>query len=711
MGKAASQPRTLDDLILLATNDPSDIIAGNDSYQALVCTTSQLSPELLRAIKSILETHHFALILLDDGRTASQMLQKHELLHQMASQQNGLTLTTSPRLYVFSYGQQFLAISKHIWRLDHQGDSNPSNDLTLIYDHEDSSSYQTISNLLAHTGQLPNIIVTERAEQLFPLVDSLRQINWYTARVTENNQNLSDVSWVGIDSLVSSGKVHHWQQRVRPYKRGYRFSPDVLSFNAINSETTKRFIATRLDLADQQLLYLDFEQPTQLEQAVYANVNFTNDPVRGRCIQLASTEHYIDLGTIFPKELTEISVAVWIRPDSLSGNHSIIGVGEDFSVKIQEGNMCFTTPDVLDHIATHDSIALHQWHHLAYVLTQQQDLYFYLNGKLVDMQKASNLESTAASLLIGSNLWEEAFNGKMDDLRIWTRALSTREVHELFETPPGEPPFNWWYLSVLVLLPLLLLLRKGKKASGTASNHHPTINLQLQVFGQFRLYDLDGNELTQALSPQRLELLLVLLFYATEQKGISSTRLNDLLWEGYDSERAKNSRSTQVSKLRELLSQNTGIQITYSEKRWRLLFDEKSSCDLHLIHQLLERQQPANDLTLLLQLISAGPMLPNYQFEWLDTFKSNTHHQLINYLSTAIETCPDPQLLHQCCDAIFKIDPLNEPTLKHKIGQLIKDGKHGLAKSTFDQFCRTYQAYYSETFTTSYSDFVSSLRN
>ncbi|WP_221409542.1 LamG-like jellyroll fold domain-containing protein [Marinoscillum furvescens] len=702
---SANQQRSLDELIILAAPHPQALLRDTAAvYNALVCTSDQLEEEVMDAIRQRLTQNHFVLVLQDSALQTLSLLRKHGLDTLLTSTE-GTTLSTQPSLFVFSYGPDFLSITHHIWAVDHQGDSNPANDLALIHDNNDSTSLKYISTLLRRTGKLPNIIVSDSPEELLPLTDSLGQLELYTARVTENGQNLPEVSWAKIEGLTTSGKVHHWQQRVRPYKRGYRFSPDVLSFNAINSETTKRFIATRLSLEDNQILHLTFDNEAELHPAVYANVTFIDDPQRGTCVQFASTNHYIDFGQVIPQNLTELSLSVWIRPDSLSGNHSIVGVGEDFSIKIQEGRMCFTTPDILDHIAIHDSIPLKQWHHLAYVYTQKQELHFYLNGKLVDSQSASELESTAQSLLIGSNLWEESFSGKMDNLRIWNRALSTREVHELYHAPLPERTFNWWYLVLLVVVPVFWLLRKNKRPSVTYTPP-PHDELQLQVFGQFRLSNLDGKELTHALSPQRLELFLVLLFHTLDKKGISTARLNDLLWEGYSSERAKNSRSTQVSKLRELLSQNTGINITYTNKRWRLALGAHTRCDLFMVTALLAKNNPRQDLSTLLPLVNSGPLLPNLQFEWLDAFKSSIHHDIIRYLTNAMSLYEDAAVLHQCCDVVFKIDPLNEPTLKRKLALHIEEGNHGLAKSTFDQFCRTYQAYYSEPFSHHYADFV-----
>jgi uncharacterized repeat protein (TIGR02543 family) len=86
------------------------------------------------------------------------------------------------------------------------------------------------------------------------------------------------------------------------------------------------------------------------------------------------------------------------------------------------------------------------WNHIVFVRSSI-DMYcrFYINGKLVGQQNQSYLhyESIIAPLQIGawiglSGLLERFFEGELDDLRIFNRALSQSEVEALNQVESGQ---------------------------------------------------------------------------------------------------------------------------------------------------------------------------------------------------------------------------------------------------------------------------------
>jgi hypothetical protein len=65
------------------------------------------------------------------------------------------------------------------------------------------------------------------------------------------------------------------------------------------------------------------------------------------------------------------------------------------------------------------------------------NLRFYLNGTLVAIQAITGAMVTSANgLSLGGNtVWNEYFAGRIDDIRIYNRALSAAEIATDRDTP------------------------------------------------------------------------------------------------------------------------------------------------------------------------------------------------------------------------------------------------------------------------------------
>ena len=89
------------------------------------------------------------------------------------------------------------------------------------------------------------------------------------------------------------------------------------------------------------------------------------------------------------------------------------------------------------------------WHH-SVIVYNNRNASFYLDNKLIEEKKLTNSSGVSSSdLLIGqqfSGISGRGWKGKIDDIRIYSRALSEKEVAELYEEPQDDLvayyPFN-----------------------------------------------------------------------------------------------------------------------------------------------------------------------------------------------------------------------------------------------------------------------------
>lgn len=142
----------------------------------------------------------------------------------------------------------------------------------------------------------------------------------------------------------------------------------------------------------------------------------------------------------------QISVAVWIRAANVVGYHNILAHGwrnnpnEDVSLRIREGSYEFTYWNSVDHVAS-APIAdsdVGAWIHLCGVF-DGSEYRIYRNGALA----ASTADTTAAPPNIDApwaigarapqpDSLERLFEGQLDDLRVYGRALTAAEVEALY---------------------------------------------------------------------------------------------------------------------------------------------------------------------------------------------------------------------------------------------------------------------------------------
>jgi hypothetical protein len=84
------------------------------------------------------------------------------------------------------------------------------------------------------------------------------------------------------------------------------------------------------------------------------------------------------------------------------------------------------------------SLPVGNWYHLVGVY-DGNFVRLYVNGSLVDSEPVSDMDATSVDAGIGSNIDEGGryFDGQIDELRVYERALSEQEVEDLHKAPRG----------------------------------------------------------------------------------------------------------------------------------------------------------------------------------------------------------------------------------------------------------------------------------
>lgn len=233
------------------------------------------------------------------------------------------------------------------------------------------------------------------------------------------------------------------------------------------------------------------------------------------------------------------------------------------------------------------------------------------------------------------------------------------------------------------------------------------------LFGNLQLFDKDGEDITKYLSPLIRELFLVVLLYTVKWgRGISSEKLTEILWFDKSVESARNNRSVNIAKLKLILERMDGCQISKNTGYWMIEFDQNNvKVDykqyLNIVNGKGEiDKQSVNKLT---KIVHRGSFLSNVEYDWLDTFKSEISNEIIDtylHYAATIKIADDPEFLINLANYISYFDSVNEEAMVIKCKALVHLGKHSLAKSKFETFCKDYKVIYGEDFKQSFQEIL-----
>ncbi|MDR1632551.1 MAG: hypothetical protein LBR97_06695 [Dysgonamonadaceae bacterium] len=235
--------------------------------------------------------------------------------------------------------------------------------------------------------------------------------------------------------------------------------------------------------------------------------------------------------------------------------------------------------------------------------------------------------------------------------------------------------------------------------------------------GGFEVFNKDGKNITGIFTPT-LKYMLVLIVLSTlkNNKGISSARLQELLWFDKSEEAARNNRSVNIRKLRVLLQEVGNIDINNQNGYWAITLPDSVLSDYKETLRLIDRIQDGEitqkeDLMRLLELLSYGNLLPGIQLEWIDNFKTNFSNTVIDALMAVLNNrqnpfYKNPDIRLKIADSLLNLDSINEDAIRIKCKTFIRMGKKGLAKTTFDNFSREYKSLLGEPYSGSIKNFL-----
>jgi hypothetical protein len=152
-----------------------------------------------------------------------------------------------------------------------------------------------------------------------------------------------------------------------------------------------------------------------------------------------------------------VSIAAWINftGDNSASYGNIFGSSSTYSfqvLKISSGNyqLLWYCGGATYQTSSTFSVTNGVWYHIAMVRTGSTNVKFFLNSTVIGSSTPGDVNSDPTANYIGGDEGGEYFNGKIDEVGFWKRALSDQEVSYLYNGGVGlSYPFNQPVPSVL----------------------------------------------------------------------------------------------------------------------------------------------------------------------------------------------------------------------------------------------------------------------
>lgn len=270
----------------------------------------------------------------------------------------------------------------------------------------------------------------------------------------------------------------------------------------------------------------------------------------------------------------------------------------------------------------------------------------------------------------------------------------------------------WWIfilissLIVAIITATIILRRKfHKKDDFNISDipQEPQIPLKPGVYflDGFHVRNRDGIDIASSFSPTLFQFFAILVLYSAKKGGVSNARLKSILWPDKSDESFNNNKGVYLRKLRDTLKQVGSISIVQEGGLWKIeegteLFD----------YIVATRKLENGDRTQILRVASWGPLLPEYQYDWLDSFKAEYTDHIISSLTSIVESGISPETALRIADCRLLFDTLDEDAILEKCQALITLGRAGTAKAVFERFTADYQRVMGEDFDKDFPSFV-----
>lgn len=173
-------------------------------------------------------------------------------------------------------------------------------------------------------------------------------------------------------------------------------------------------------------------------------VTYTTGKINNCAVFNGSNQNF-SIGTSIFANYSALSISAWINLDVLNDYRGITWKSNNLNYSI---GMRVTNGNVLQGVIANSSsetyitggttLSATTWYH-AVLVYDGTDIRIYLDGSsdATPVAKTGNVKNTSDTAYIGSQNNNTFFDGKIDEMGVWSRALTSTEVGQLYNSGDG----------------------------------------------------------------------------------------------------------------------------------------------------------------------------------------------------------------------------------------------------------------------------------
>lgn len=234
----------------------------------------------------------------------------------------------------------------------------------------------------------------------------------------------------------------------------------------------------------------------------------------------------------------------------------------------------------------------------------------------------------------------------------------------------------------------------------------PQVVNHIYLFGPFRVFDHMGLEVTRQFTPVLRQLFLSICLYTfSSKKGISSERLYELLWSDKSTKSARNNLLVNMGKLKTLLSDVVGLEISKETGYWAIKLGEDNAYIDYAYFKAVSKNTRLDfreKMMVIADIVQKGSFLEDMNYEWMDEYKSEVS-TIVTEVYTGYQEVMDAgnekedvQLM--IANKIMQFNPMNEEAMYVGCLLMSKSGMHQEARITYESFAQEYLKLYGEAY-------------
>ncbi len=601
-------------------------------------------------------------------------------------------------------------------------------------------------------GKRPNFIFIGNDYHSFRfIITQLNSFTWINGSVKFSGKTMEKVYWRNQDVAVTGGKFSFPYRggeeiTLSPFAPGFRMTPQqVVVTGEMDVPESYTIIASPLNLSDNLTGSFGFEG--SLTNTINTEKNyegekysFSQDIERGSVLKLPENAS-INLGNPenFGLRNSSFTVSCFVKFTEVleHGDNAVLGNYESeyrrgLHLIIRSGHPYFGlySNDYISDAELQPNV----WYHLVWrYIIETGEQAIFLNGRNIGSSNGHPPFLGTGDIHLGSALSKGAsLRGYIDDLNFWNRPLGIEEINRLAlnesiilteEPKVAEKALDEFsfititvsVLGVLLVLAAFFILKKRQTAS-EESILPPRFNEKknyIQLFGKFKVFDKDGNDITILFTPKVKELFLYILVFSVKNgSGVHIFDVDEQVWPGIDSGKVANNRAVTLNKLRKILHKIQGIEIIARNRNIYAVTEPPFFCDYAEAYDLCQQtgEMTRQQLEIFFCLVGKERFLKGAIWPWLDDMRGLTGSMVTDNLLKLASYYKKEKKLEEI-DAISKrildYDDMNEEAIFLQAWSLQQTNNMHLAKFNFTTFCSKYKENLNEEYPMDFESFIS----